>query len=465
MTAGGETRATRRGIFGWMLFDWAQQPFHTLVVTFVFAPYFASAVAPDPARGQELWGYSAGVGGLLIALTSPVLGAIADASGPRKPWVLGFSVLGVAGCSLLWYAAPATPHLALVMLAIVMSLVGMEFAAVFNNSMMPGLVPRSELGRLSGSAWALGYLGGLVSLVLVLGFMAGQPGTGRTLFGIEPLFGLDPANREGDRAAGPLTAIWYVVFVLPMFLWTPDAKPRSSPAGAVARGLKELAGTLRRLPSERSYFGFLMSSMFYRDALNALYSFGGIYAAGVLGWSIVEIGIFGILANVAGAAGAWLGGRADQAFGPKPVVSVSILILTVCCFVVISTTRTDVLFVEVAALEASRLPDAVFYAAGALIGAAGGSIQAASRTLLVDQVERDKVTEAFGLYALSGRATSFVGPLAIGMATGLFASDAFGFSSEAAQRIGVTPIIVLFLVGLALLPWVRSHGHGAVPGR
>lgn len=457
---GGETRATRSGIFGWMLFDWAQQPYHTLIVTFVFAPYFASAVAPDPARGQELWGYAAGTGGLIIALMSPVLGAIADATGPRKPWVLGFSVLGVAGCWLLWYAVPGTTGLALVMLALVMSLVGMEFAAVFTNSMMPYLVPRAELGRLSGSAWALGYLGGLVSLVLVLGFLAGQPGTGLTLFGIEPLFGLETAAREGDRASGPFTAIWYVVFVLPMFLWTPDMKHRASASGAVSRGLKELGGTLRRLPSDRSYFSFLMSSMFYRDALNALYSFGGIYAAGVLGWSIVQIGIFGIVAAFTGAIGAWLGGRADQAFGPKPVVSVCIAVLTLSCLIVISTTRTDVFFVPVAA-NASSLPDLVFYVAGALIGAAGGSIQAASRTLLVDQVERDKVTEAFGLYALSGRATSFIGPLAIGVATGLFASKAFGFSSEDAQRIGVTPIIALFLIGLALLPWVKSRSYSS----
>ena len=465
MAEGGEMRATKRGIWSWMLFDWAQQPFHTLIITFVFAPYFASAVASDPARGQELWGYAAGVGGLLIALTSPVLGAIADATGPRKPWIFGFSLVGVVGCSLLWFAVPGMQGMTPIMLAIILALVGMEFAALFNNSMMPGLVPRAELGRLSGSSWALGYVGGLISLVIVLGLLAGQPTSGKTLLGIEPLFGLDTEAREGDRASGPLTAIWYVIFVLPMFLWTPDARRKPSIVGAVSRGLSELATTMRRLPSERSYFSFLMSSMFYRDALNALYSFGGIYAAGVLGWSIVQIGIFGLLANLTGAIGAWLGGRADQAFGPKWVVSVSIVILTLCCIVVISTTRTDVLFVTIAAqANQSSLPDIVFYIAGAFIGAAGGSIQAASRTLLVDQVERDKVTEAFGLYALSGRATSFIGPLAIAFATGLFASDAFGLSTEDAQRLGVTPIIVLFMAGLVLLPRVRSRDY-SLPAR
>jgi len=249
-----------------------------------------------------------------------------------------------------------------------------------------------------------------------------------------------------------------VIFVLPMFLFTPDVPRKAARSGAIGRGLASLGATLRRLPRERSYFSYLMSSMFYRDALNALYAFGGIYAAGVLGWSIIQIGIFGILANITGAAGAWLGGRADQRYGPKTVVTWSILILILCCVMIISTTQTQVLFVNVAAAgQMSILPDVVFYAAGALIGSAGGSIQAASRTLLVDQVERDKVTEAFGLYALSGKATTFIGPLAIAFATAFFASEALGFTAQEAQRLGVTPIIVLFVIGLALLPLVRSR--------
>ena len=454
----GHVPVPRRGIWGWMLFDWAQQPFHTLIITFVFAPYFAAAVAPDAARGQELWGYATGIGGLLIALSSPVLGAIADASGTRKPWVFAFSVVGVIGCWLLWYATPGMGDLTFVLIVIAVAVFGMEFAAVFNNAMMPGLVPRAELGRLSGSAWGLGYLGGLISLVLVLGFMSASPETGRTMLGFEPILGLDPAMREGDRAAGPLTAIWFVVFALPMFLFTPDVARKDAGPGAIRRGLENLGATLRRLPGEKSYFGFLMSSMFYRDALNALYAFGGIYAAGVLGWSIIQIGVFGILANITGAVGAWAGGRADQRHGPKVVVTWSILILIFCCVLVISTTQTQVLFMTVAAEGGtSRLPDIVFYAAGGLIGAAGGSIQAASRTLLVDQVDRDRVTEAFGLYALSGKATTFIGPLAIAFATAFFAQEALGFTAQEAQRLGVTPIVVLFAIGLVLLPLVKTR--------
>lgn len=448
--ADGKSHADRRGIFGWMMFDWATQPFHTLIITFVFAPYFVSHVAENAVKGQEIWAYATGFGGLAIAIMAPILGAIADSTGPRKPWILTFSILGVVGSWMLWYAAPGSESIGLVMLALVIALFGMEFAAVFNNAMMPNLVPRSRLGRLSGSAWALGYIGGIVSLIIVLGFLSAQPSTGKTLLGISPLFGLDPATHQGDRASGPLTAMWYVVFVLPMFLFTPDAPKRAAAKGAVVQGLSRLWQTLRELPGQRSYFSYLISSMLYRDALNALYAFGGIYAAGVLGWPVIKIGIFGILAALTGVLGAWAGGQIDDRFGPKTVVTVGIILLTFCCVLVVSTSPTEVLFMPVGSeADPSGLPDIVFYIAGCIIGAAGGALQAASRTLMVDQVPADKVTEAFGLYALSGKATTFIGPLLIAQATGWFDS----------QRLGVTPVIFLFVLGIVLLPMVRSK-HG-----
>ncbi len=449
---------SRKGIWGWILFDWAAQPFHTLIVTFVFAPYFASAVAENATEGQEIWGWITGATGLVIALMAPVLGAIADASGPRKPWIGVFAIIGIVGCWTLWFAVPGMENLTLIFIGIVLAYIGLEFSAVFNNAMMPDLVPRAQLGRLSGTAWGFGYLGGLFTLILVLGFLAGQPEGGKTLLGFEPLFGLDPVTREGDRAVGPLTAVWFAIFIIPLFLFTPDTSRKPAAKGAVSKGLSELWRTVRTLPSQKSYFSFLLSSMFYRDALNALYTFGGIYAAGVLGWSITQIGIFGILANITGAFGGWLGGRIDERYGPKFVVTGCIILLTVACLLVISTTQTEVLFVTISeAGSQTNLPDIIFYCAGALIGAAGGAVQAASRTLLVDQVPRDKVTEAFGLYALSGKATAFIGPLAIGAATAFFSSSLFDLSLQDAQRLGVTPILVLFVLGLILLPLVRSY--------
>ena len=437
----------RKGIWSWMLFDWASQPFHTLILTFVFAPYFTSQVASSDVAGQTYWGYAVGIAGLIIALLSPVLGALADATGPRKPWIFGFSLLGVLGSLGLWWVLPNASDgmLILGLIAFGIALIGFEFAAVFNNAMMPDLVPREALGKLSGSSWALGYVGGLFCLVLMLGFMVADPESGKTLLGGSPLFGLDPESHEGDRASGPLTAIWLALFVIPLFLFTPDQPKRAQALGAVKRSLDSLWSTIRNLPKNQSLLNFLMSSMLYRDALNGLYAFGGIYAAGVLQWSIVQIGIFGILANVTGAIGAWIGGRMDARFGPKPVVSACILLLILASVLVVSTDPEHVLWIALP--SGSNFPDLLFYACGALIGAAGGALQAASRTLMVDQAEPEKMTEAFGLYALSGRATSFIAPIAIAATTTLFAS----------QRIGVTPVIVLFIISLVLLPKVRSR--------
>ncbi len=153
----------RSAVIAWIFFDWAAQPYFTLITTFVFAPYFANFVAPNPATGQALWGFAAAAAGLTIALLSPVLGAIADASGRRKPWIAGFGVLLVIGASAMWIGKPGDPSVILpLLIAYAVASVGVEFAIVFNNAMMPTLVPPERIGRLSGTGWATGYIGGIV---------------------------------------------------------------------------------------------------------------------------------------------------------------------------------------------------------------------------------------------------------------------------------------------------------------
>ena len=218
----GET-AGKLGLAGWMMFDWAAQPFFTVVTTFVFGPYFVSRIAEDPVQGQALWGYAAAAAGIVIAVLSPVLGSIADAAGPRKPWIAGFAVVQITALTLLWWTVPGTSVLwPLVLFSL--ATMAAEFSIVFNDSMLPRLVSRERIGRVSNVAWGLGYLGGMVVLILVVAFMAGSPDTGLTLLGLKPLFGLDPLRFEGDRITGPLSALWYLVFVLPMMVFTPDAR-------------------------------------------------------------------------------------------------------------------------------------------------------------------------------------------------------------------------------------------------
>nr|WP_111301477.1 MFS transporter [Paracoccus saliphilus] len=451
----------RKRIWGWWFFDWASQPFHTLLLTFIFSIYFAEVAKRHfiamgdsstmaGANAQALWGYGLAISGAVIALLAPILGAIADTSGRRLPWVWLFSVLYVVGSAGLWWLMPTQPALIQAVVLFGIGLIGVEFATIFTNAMLPGLAPRHEVGRLSGSGYAFGYLGGVVSLALMLALFAETP-SGRTLAGIPPLFGLDPALREGTRFVGPFTAIWYVVFMLPFFLWVrePDAARRPI---RVRAALRDLWALIRSLRHRRSLALWLLSSMFSRDALNALYGFGGVYAGTVLGWPVFLAGIFGVISAISAAIISWLGGRADRSFGPWAVIMTSILALTAVCTLLVGMDRNSVFGMPVGAeplLAGLRLPDLIFFACGAVIGGAGGALQAASRTMMVRHTTEARATEGFGLYALSGKATAFLAPFLIALSTDLSGS----------QQIGFLPLIVIFLVALVLLGWVDPEGE------
>ena len=440
-------------IAAWVLFDPAAQPFFTLVTTFVFAPYFAARVAPDPVAGQALWGYATGIAGFLIAVLSPILGAVADATGPRKPWIAGFSILLIAGSAALWFTAPrSADSITIALVAFAIGTIGAEFATVFTNAMMPDLVPPHQLGRLSGIGWAAGYIGGLISLVIVLGLFAAQPETGRTFFGLAPAFGLDPATYEGDRASGPFSAIWYVVLVLPLFLLTPDQKRVLPLAAAVRVGLADLSTTLTSVRRHANAARYLAANMVYTDGLIALTAFGGIYASGTFGWSAVELGLFGILLTITGTIGAFAGGWLDDRLGPKWVIEVTLAVFILTAIAILSIDVDHVLFVIKVAPPSpgdglfASVGEKAYLALGALIGAAAGPLQASSRTLLVRVSPREQITQFFGLYALTGKATSFVAPTLVGVLTTLAGS----------QRLGISVLVLFFAVGLLLMQRVKE---------
>lgn len=453
----------RKKIWGWFFFDWASQPYNTLLLTFIFGPYFAEIVANRYVQGgmavelakanaQSMWGWGLTISGLMIAFSAPILGSIADNAGRRLPFIWAFSILYAIGAAGLWLAHPETFNVTLVLGLFIIGLIGMEFATIFTNAMLPDLGSPSEIGRISGSGWAMGYWGGLLALVIALLLLA-ENDAGRTLIGAPPIGGLDPSEREGTRFVGVFSALWFAVFMIPFFLWVRDPVDRQPTTRVnLMEGLSDLKRTIARLPQTPSLAAYLGSSMLYRDALNGMYTFGGIYAGGVLGWSVVDIGVFGILAVIAGALAAWLGGRADSARGPKPVILASILVLIAAAISIASITKTSIFGVEFGdgvVLAGRSVPDIAFYLAGCLVGAAGGTIQSASRTMMVRQANPERMTEAFGLYALAGKATSFLAPALIALVTWISGS----------QRIGVTPLIALFLLGLVLLIWVKPDGE------
>jgi UMF1 family MFS transporter len=398
------------------------------------------------AAAQTYWGAGLAVASVIIAVFAPILGAIADGTGRRLVWVWFFSAFYVAGSYALWYIAPGGDNLFWAVLFFGIGFIGMEFATIFTNALMPSMGEHDDLGAVSGSGFAFGYLGGVIALFAMLALFAENAATGKTLIGIDPILGLDPEAREGTRAVGPFTAIWYAVFMIPFFLWVREPKVEARPIriGAAMASLGRLLSSLRYRGSLSAY---LASSLFYRDALNALYGFGGVYASGVLNWSIIQIGVFGVVGAIAAVIASWIGGQLDRRHGPKPVIAGSIVVLVLVCCVIVGMTREGLW--GIAFDPAGSASDRVFFACGALIGAAGGMLQAASRTMMVRHTTPDRATEAFGLFALSGKVASFISPALIAVAT----------HASGSQRIGMVPLIVMFLIGLALLYFVRAKGE------
>jgi UMF1 family MFS transporter len=453
--AGSETAAvSRRALFGWVMFDWATQPFYTLVVTFLFAPYFVNGFMADPARGASLWAYATGIAELIAAVLAPVLGAIADAGQPRKPWIAGFSVLLVVGMFGLWLAAPGRTDLApLVLIAFGLATIGAELATVFNNAMMTSIVSGRKLGTLSGAGWAVGYVGGLVSLVLVAGFLVGDPSSGKTVLGLQPLVPVDPATREGDRLVGPFSALWYLVFVLPLFLFTPDVRATALEARPVSASLGQLLRSVKELVRDHGQVAlFLIARMLYADGLGAVFAFGGIYAATVFGWGATELGLFGIILVLAGTIGAALGGPLDDAKGSKTVIVFTLLVFILAAIGVLSVDAGHVLFVVPVEAKVpgsapfSSVGEQVYLAFAMLVGITAGPIQSSSRTLLARLCPPGRMTEFFGFFSFSGKITAFAAPLLIGAVTHVSGS----------QRLGIASSLIFLAVGLLLLLKVKS---------
>lgn len=448
--------AEKKRIWGWMFFDWATQPYYTLLLTFIFGPYFA-AVATDyfmstglaeetaDAQAQSMWSLGQTMAGLIIAFTGPVLGAIADSQGRRVPWVAVFSLIMAGASWSLWWMVPDGSFLWGSLILFSIAFIAAEYALIFTNSILPSLGDDEEVGRISGSGAAMGYWGGVLALFIMLLLFVEQE-DGKTLIGLDPFLGFDPDAKEGTRFVGPFSALWFLVFMIPFFLWVKDDGVGDSRPGVVKRAFSDLWTSIRNVAKRRSLAAFLGSSMLYRDALNALYTFGGVYAKLVLDWTITQIGIFGIIGAITAAVSTWIGGRCDRAFGPKPVIIVTILCLVLVCTVIVGMDR-EALF-GFALPQGSGVPDIIFYVCGATIGGAGGALYAASRSMMVRHANPERPTEAFGLFALSGKATAFLAPALIGLVTLISGSP----------RLGLSPVIGLFLIGLVLLVWVKRDG-------
>lgn len=453
----GQVPARWRARFSWAMFDWANQPYFTVITTFIFAPYFTSHVIGNSVEGQSLWGFTLAFSAVIVALGAPFLGAIADAGGRRKPWLLLFQVLLACGCALLWLAQPGQPQLLpLVILGLVLANIAAEYSIMFNNALLPGLETPRRVGWLSGFGWGMGYIGGLIALFAVL--IVSRP----ELIGITPpegeaLLGLRRAEFEAERIIGPVAALWLAVFVTPMFLFTPDRPGSGRPFAVVAKaGIRRVIETIRHIRQYGNLVRFLIAYMIYYDGLVAVIGFGGIYAAGIFGWGTTELGIFGIVLNVIAIPAAIAGGWLDDKIGSKRAVQLAILSVGLGTLGILSITADTVLFgiaVEPRAAGAglfSSTGERVFFLCALLLGLGMGPMQAASRTMVARLAPPDMVGEFYGLYSLSGRATTFLAPLLIGIATALFST----------QRVAAVIVLVFLAVGFAILWKVKEAPRG-----
>jgi UMF1 family MFS transporter len=471
-----KAEASKLGQISWALFDWANQPFFTVITTFIFSAYFANVLvyqhelamlkAAHPgkgdaelqqlalAAGQSAWAFTQSASGFAIALLSPFLGAMADAAGRRKPFILAFQIVLALACIALWWARPDRgDFIPLISLAVILATVGAEISIVFNNAFLPTIVRPERMGWLSGFGWGMGYLGGLVALFLVLA--VGRPSMlGLAPPGSPPLFGLDIESNEVARITGPASAVWLALFVLPMFLFTPDGRRSGLRLrDAAVQGAGTLVGTIRKLRQYRNPLLYLVAYMIYNDGLAAVIAFGGVYASATFGWPIETVGVFGIMLTLLGVGGAFGGGWLDDRIGSKRTIQVAIVLVLVATLGILSVSRDAVLF-------AIRLPEPaagralfgspqeqVFMGFALLIGIAMGPMQAASRTMIGRLAPEGMSGEFYGLFALSGRATTFMAPFLIGVLTHIAGSN----------RIGLMIVLLFLTVGFALLWNVREE--------
>jgi UMF1 family MFS transporter len=419
------TPQTRRSVFSWCLYDWANTAFSTVIITFIFGVYYAREIAGNETEGSAQWSFAIAVSGLFIAVLGPVLGAVADNSGSRKGWVFWLSMLCIVPTACLWFATPdySASHIIFVLTLIVIANVGLELSTVFYNAMLVHVAPKHKIGRVSGWAWGLGYLGGLSALALTLfGFIG--------LGDMKPFIPVPQDNFEHIRISGPFIALWFFIFMLPMLLFTKDVQVKAlSFWDALSEGLSQLAQSARNARNHKNLLLFLVSSAIYRDGLVTLFAIGGVYAAGQFGMEFTEILIFAIGLNVTAGLGAFGFAYIDDAIGSKPTIIISLIGLIIVGGLVLLISD-KVLF--------------IILAMG--LGIFMGPVQAASRTMVSKLCPEEVIAQGYGLYAFTGKSIAFTGPFLYGMATKIFGT----------QQAGMAMIILLWVVGLILLLKVRE---------
>ena len=409
----------------WCIFDVAVSAWPTIVITFIFSTYFTKSIAADPQTGAIMWAHLMTTVGILVAFTSPILGAIADQHAGEKVWLIVFTLGVICTSILLWFAYPSQAAIYTTLMICGAGCLCAEYATLFFNALLPRVAAKTHIGRMSGYSSAFAYLGGLILLTAILTFLINPS---------PPLWGLDSESAMQVRIIGPCLAVWILIFALPLMLLklpTNNSK-RVGYIASIKTGVSQLKKTIQTVRHNHTLVNFFIGRMFLADGLNTLYGFAGIYAAGTFGFSLADVIAFGIACNVAAGMGAMSLAWLDDFLGPKKLILINLF--CILCFTVMILLATHV---------------AIFVIFGISCTFFIGSVQSASRSYLAKITPMSQRSELFGFFSLSGKATAFAGPMAL-------AQFMYWFQS---QRAGITAVLLFFMAAwhfISKLPEAQS---------
>ena len=450
-----------RGAVSWAAYQGFRDPFVILISIYIFAPYFATTVVGDPVAGQALIARIGTIYGLIAMVLAPLIGSSIDQFGHRKPMLAVLTALIIPLTWALWWAKPQGAGLSILAVSFLYGGACLLIAIieVLHNSLLNRAAGRRLAPAASGLALSLGNGVSVLMLIFVLWAFALPGHVDWGFIPAAPLFGLDPAQHEPDRIVGPIVAAAFAIGCLPLFLFTPDAPGTGvGLVEGVKRGAIGLWDTLKSLRQHRDAGVYLLTRMFFNDGMTALLLFGGVFAAGVMGWGVMEMLVYGIGLSLFAVGGGFLAAFLDNRVGPRRAVQIEITGVLICLLVWLGMSRDKILYVIAydAAAHAPlwggpifrTAPEVIFLTVGFGVAVFVTASYASSRTLLSRLAPPDKLASFFGLYGLSGTVTMWLGSLLVTTATAVFKTQAAGFA----------PIAGLLLIGLLGMFLVKGGG-------
>jgi len=432
MTNNDVAAAKPKGTFSWALWDWASQAFPTVVTSFIFGRYitsefFAPAGYSIEEAGQytAFWlGISGVIAGVLIALIAPIVGRRADTSGRKKFWLMVNTYLFAGTIGLMFFVAPSSDFFFFGLVLLAAGGIFFEFATVNYNSMLNEVARPHERGKISQLGWGLGYIGGIILLVVALWIIQ---------FGGAELLGIPDSDALSVRVVMVISMFWVILFSIPLMLKVPEAKAiPGTEKESVFAAYQKLFRSLRTMGKENpNLLKFLIASAVYRDGLNGVFAYGAVLGGIAFGLDLTQIILFGIAANLVAGIGAFVGSAFEDRVGSRKIIFISLV---------------GVILGGAGVFAFESAGTIAFFGFGLFLCTFVGPAQAASRTMMSRLSADDKQGEAFGLYATTGRAVSFLAPAAWTVFVGLLS-----------PIYGIIGLMLILVIGLLLLISVRAE--------